>query len=300
MRNAWLPVVTVIGLQVGGLLAGAVITETVFAWGGVGRYVVDGISNRDYFVIQSHDPGLRPDLPGREPPGGHPLRLPQPADPVRLMAAPADHDHGAVKERRASRGLWRDAVPAPAAQPAGASLGLVFIAVFVLARHLRPVPGALRAAGGQPRPTASSRRRREHIMGTDLQGRDEYSRILYGAQVSLVAGVASVVMGVCHRRRRSAPLAGGIGGRVDSVLMRVVDVLLAIPGILLAIGIVAWLGRGPAADHVRRRRDQRPDLRAHPARQPAVAARVGLRHGGAVARRVAARGCCSGTCCRTR
>jgi peptide/nickel transport system permease protein len=53
MRNAWLPVVTVLGIQVGGLLAGAVITESVFAWGGVGRYVVDAIDNRDYFVIQS-------------------------------------------------------------------------------------------------------------------------------------------------------------------------------------------------------------------------------------------------------
>ena len=53
MRNAWLPVTTVIGLQVGGLLAGAVITETVFAWNGVGRWVVEAIQNRDYFVIQS-------------------------------------------------------------------------------------------------------------------------------------------------------------------------------------------------------------------------------------------------------
>jgi peptide/nickel transport system permease protein len=53
MRNAWLPVVTVIGLQVGGLLGGAVITETVFAWGGVGRYVVEAINNRDYLVIQN-------------------------------------------------------------------------------------------------------------------------------------------------------------------------------------------------------------------------------------------------------
>jgi peptide/nickel transport system permease protein len=53
MRNAWLPVITVIGLQVGGLLGGAVITETVFAWNGVGRWVVDAIGNHDYFVIQN-------------------------------------------------------------------------------------------------------------------------------------------------------------------------------------------------------------------------------------------------------
>lgn len=53
MRNAWLPVTTVIGLSVGGLLAGAVITETVFSWNGVGRWVVDAIGDRDYFVIQS-------------------------------------------------------------------------------------------------------------------------------------------------------------------------------------------------------------------------------------------------------
>jgi peptide/nickel transport system permease protein len=53
MRNAWLPVVTVIGLSVGGLLAGAVITETVFAWNGVGRWIVEAIGDRDYFIVQS-------------------------------------------------------------------------------------------------------------------------------------------------------------------------------------------------------------------------------------------------------
>ena len=63
-------------------------------------------------------------------------------------------------------------------------------------------------------------------MGTDFQGRDEYSRVLYGAQVSLLAGVASVVMGVAIGGTIGAA-AGGVGGKVDSVLMRFVDVLLA-------------------------------------------------------------------------
>jgi ABC-type dipeptide/oligopeptide/nickel transport system permease component len=53
LRNAWLPVVTVIWLQVGGLLSGAVLTETIFSWNGVGRWVVDAIHGRDYAVVQS-------------------------------------------------------------------------------------------------------------------------------------------------------------------------------------------------------------------------------------------------------
>jgi peptide/nickel transport system permease protein len=53
MRNAWLPVTTVVGLQAGALLGGAVLTETVFVWNGVGRWVVDAIQNRDYPIVQS-------------------------------------------------------------------------------------------------------------------------------------------------------------------------------------------------------------------------------------------------------
>jgi peptide/nickel transport system permease protein len=52
LRNALLPVTTVAGLQVGALLAGSIITETIFAWPGLGRLVVEGINARDYPLVQ--------------------------------------------------------------------------------------------------------------------------------------------------------------------------------------------------------------------------------------------------------
>jgi ABC-type dipeptide/oligopeptide/nickel transport systems, permease components len=156
------------------------------------------------------------------------------------MASPATTIAPQV-EARASRGLWGDAVRR-LVRNRPALLGIFFIAVFVFAAVLAP----FLAPYGPGEGTLDDRLQTpspQHIMGTDLQGRDEYSRILFGAQVSLVAGIASVVMGVLIGGTIGS-LAGGIGGKVDSVLMRVVDVMLAIPGILLAIGIVAWLDRG--------------------------------------------------------
>ncbi len=52
LKNALIPVVTVIGMELGGLFSGSVLTETVFAWPGVGKYIVDGINNSDYAVVQ--------------------------------------------------------------------------------------------------------------------------------------------------------------------------------------------------------------------------------------------------------
>lgn len=53
LKNALIPVLTVIGLQTGVLLGGAILTETIFSWPGVGRYIFDAINYRDYPVIQS-------------------------------------------------------------------------------------------------------------------------------------------------------------------------------------------------------------------------------------------------------
>jgi ABC-type dipeptide/oligopeptide/nickel transport system permease component len=52
LRNALIPVITVLGLQFGALLAGAIVTETIFSWPGVGRLTIQAISNRDYYLVQ--------------------------------------------------------------------------------------------------------------------------------------------------------------------------------------------------------------------------------------------------------
>jgi dipeptide transport system permease protein len=52
LRNALIPVVTIIGLQVGTLLAGAVLTETIFAWPGIGKWLIESIGRRDYPAVQ--------------------------------------------------------------------------------------------------------------------------------------------------------------------------------------------------------------------------------------------------------
>ena len=52
LRNALIPVVTTIGLQVGVLLAGAILTETIFSWPGIGKWMVDSVFKRDYSVVQ--------------------------------------------------------------------------------------------------------------------------------------------------------------------------------------------------------------------------------------------------------
>ena len=83
----------------------------------------------------------------------------------------------------------------------------------------------------------------DHWFGIDQLGRDEFSRILYGARFSLAIGVVAVVAGLSIGLVLGAT-AGYLGGIVDSTIMRMMDIMLAIPGLLLAIGIVAMLGPG--------------------------------------------------------
>ena len=121
-----------------------------------------------------------------------------------------------------------------------AVLGFVVIALFVLVAVAAPL-----IAPYDPIATSWTAIRKapsmQHWMGTDENGRDVLSRVVFGARASLLAGVVSVLIagGV------GVPvglLAGFAGGRVDAVIGRVVDAMLACPFLILAIALAAFLG----------------------------------------------------------
>ncbi|WP_371587431.1 dipeptide/oligopeptide/nickel ABC transporter permease/ATP-binding protein [Rhodovulum sp. P5] len=82
-----------------------------------------------------------------------------------------------------------------------------------------------------------------HLLGTDHLGRDLLARLLYGTRLSLAVGIAAAVIAATIGSAIGI-VAGYFGGRTDNIIMRVIDMLMAFPYILLALAIVAALGPG--------------------------------------------------------
>lgn len=85
--------------------------------------------------------------------------------------------------------------------------------------------------------------RSEHIMGIDGNNRDLFSRVIFGSRVSLQMGISTITFAILIGGLLGA-LAGFLGGWVDTIIMRTMDVLMAFPSLLLAIAIVTVLGSG--------------------------------------------------------
>jgi peptide/nickel transport system permease protein len=123
-----------------------------------------------------------------------------------------------------------------------AMVGLVTVAIMIVASLAAPLlalqdPTAQDLAGRLAPPSAA------HWFGTDELGRDIYSRILYGGRVTL-GMVVAVVLLVAPVGLAVGSVAGYLGGLADRVLMRVTDVFLAFPRLVLALAFVAALRPG--------------------------------------------------------
>jgi ABC-type dipeptide/oligopeptide/nickel transport system permease subunit len=129
-----------------------------------------------------------------------------------------------------------------------AVLGAWFLALLLLAIAVWPlllkISGAAFAQTHDPDQLSDAQfapPSAQHWFGTDLHGRDVFSRVLFGAQISLLVGVVgagvSLVIGVLW-----GAVAGYVGGRTDSFLMRIVDVLYSLPSIIFVIVLLTTLG----------------------------------------------------------
>ena len=110
LRNALIPVVTTIGLQVSVLMGGAILTETIFSWPGIGKWMIDSISRRDYQVVQGGLLLIAADRDAREPDRRPPLRTDQSPCPPQMTrhlgTAEQDAAVGPPRGRAAAREFW--------------------------------------------------------------------------------------------------------------------------------------------------------------------------------------------------
>ena len=140
--------------------------------------------------------------------------------------------------------LWKDVwyalsqnIPAMVSLVIIAALALVAIVTFIAPGILPYDPYQQDLSASFEGPSLA------HWFGTDQQGRDIFCRVLIGSQISLTVGLLSVAISLVIGVTLGA-IAGYKGGVVDTIIMRCMDMMLAIPSILLAIAFMAALGRG--------------------------------------------------------
>ncbi|RPI31031.1 MAG: ABC transporter permease, partial [Hyphomicrobiaceae bacterium] len=122
----------------------------------------------------------------------------------------------------------------------GAVIGLVIIAVFILLAIFAPLL-APHDPVQQSWTTIRKPPSLQHWFGTDESGRDLFSRVIFGARASLLAGVVSILIAL----GLGVPLGllAGYGGRwTDALISRITDAMLACPFLILAIALAAFLG----------------------------------------------------------
>jgi len=318
LRNALIPVVTILGLQFGSLLGGSIITETIFSWPGIGRELIQAIQGRDYPVVQGCvllisflyvfvnlvtdlaysilDPRIQMSIQKSSKPAKpiFPLswirRFPVNLIVILccilfawLVSSVGSGIAGITSRCWSVLGnafnnliienvyfiriigyalktalilsipmiliIWRKRDPRSwksFIKQRSAFAGLIITVLFLVMGFAGPLltpcdpleqdlDHRLEAPG------------HNHWLGTDDMGRDLLSRILDGSKISVRVGLTVTLVSAVFGTLIGM-IAGLSGGWIEELIMRIVDVLLAFPGILLAIALVAVLG--PDIDNV--------------------------------------------------
>jgi len=147
-----------------------------------------------------------------------------------------------VKEKHES--IWKDVFAGIVSNKASLVSGIFILILAAIAIVTKLAPGILpydpyaqNLGESLLGPSA------QHWFGTDIQGRDIFCRVLVGTQITLTVGLAAVAISLTVGVILGS-IAGYKGGKWDTVIMRIMDMMLAIPSILLAIAIMAALGPG--------------------------------------------------------
>ena len=128
-----------------------------------------------------------------------------------------------------------------------AVIGLVVFSAIVLMALCAPLIADYKEAALKMNPTKAGRLQppsSEHLLGTDEMGRDVFARIVHGARISLAVGISSIGFSLLAGGALGA-IAGYFGGMTDNIIMRVMDVFLCLPDVLLALAIAATFGTTP-------------------------------------------------------
>jgi ABC-type dipeptide/oligopeptide/nickel transport system permease subunit len=164
------------------------------------------------------------------------MTLADPAAPAALDSSPpgAVDDLGAARPLRAD--VWRRF-----RQNRLAMVGLGFIVFLLLVAVFAPLIAPYGISDRTPG-TARQSPSLDHLFGTDAIGRDVFSRVVFGARVSMKIGIAATLMSIVIGLLLGS-VAGFFGGILDTLIMRLTDVFLSIPYIVLAVAIATVLGR---------------------------------------------------------